>query len=96
MKIEVRNQAKIANKYIRFAKWKVRSICRKYNASMYSEIFIRKESTKPMVFSATVKLGVPGPDLIVTSQADNLNELWAEISDKLKSKLRKYTSRKKM
>ena len=65
MNFIVRNQAQIANKYIRFAKWRIRKLNRKFNSMIYSEIFIKKEGRRPELYVATVKLGVPGPDIII-------------------------------
>jgi len=94
MKFLVSNQAKIANKYIRFAKWKIRKLSGKFNNLIYSEIYIKKQSAFPAVYQATVKLGVPGPDIIVSSKSGNLNELWADLSLKIKRQLRKHDSKK--
>jgi ribosome-associated translation inhibitor RaiA len=94
MKFVVRNQAKISNRYIRFAKWKIRKLNEKFTGLIYSEIYIVKISEMPPVYKTTIKLGVPGPDIIVSAQSDNLNEMWADLSAKIKRQLRKYASKK--
>lgn len=93
MKFIIRNQAKIANKYIRFAKWKIRKLSGRFSDLIYSEIYINKVSAMPAVYMATVKLGVPGPDIIVKAKSKDLNELWSTLSTKIKRQLRKKSSR---
>ncbi len=95
MKFTVRNQAKIANKYVRFAKWKIRKLSGKFNNLIYSEIYIKKESAVPAVYLATVKLGVPGHDIVLSSKSDNLKKLWSDLSFKIKRQLRKHASKRK-
>ncbi len=94
MKFIVRNHAKVANKYIRFAKWKLRRLNEKFNSIIYSEIFIKKEGKNPELYLATLKLGVPGPDIIISASSTDLNGLWAEISAKTKRQLRKYSDKR--
>ena len=94
MKFTIRNQANIANKYIRFAKWKILQLNKKLNELIYSEIYLKKISHTPEVFEVTVKLGVPGPDIVVSAKSQNINELWSELSSKIKRQLRKYNERK--
>lgn len=95
MKFIIRNQAKIANKYIRYAKWKIRKLDRKFRNIEYSEIYIKEEGHSPKQYQATIRLGVPGPDIILTSQSSNLNSLWASLSQKMKRQLRKFNDKKK-
>ena len=95
MKFIIRNQAKIANKYIRFAKWKIRKLSGRFSELIYSEIYINRVSAVPAVYMATVKLGVPGPDIIVKAESKDLNKLWSVLSTKMKRQLRKQSSRNK-
>lgn len=94
MEFVVSNQAQISNKNIRFAKWKILKLSRRFCEILYSEIYIVKMSEVPLVYKTTIKLGVPGPDIIVSATSDNLNEMWAELSAKMKRQLRKYASKK--
>ena len=89
MKFIIRNQAQIANKYIRFAKWKIRKLNKKFSAIEYSEIYIKEEGNSPKMYLATVRLGVPGPDIILSDKSSNLNKLWSNLSHKMKRQLRK-------
>lgn len=93
MKFIIRNNARIANKYIRFAKWKIRKLSRRFGDVIYSEIYVKRVATSPDVFSVTIKMGVPGPDLIVSAKSDNLRELWSILSAKMKRQIRKFNSR---
>lgn len=89
MKFIIRNQAQIANKYIRFAKWKIRGLNRKFNKIQYSEIFIKSEGNNPVVYQATIRLGVPGYDIILNEKSPNLQQLWSRMAQKIKTQLRK-------
>lgn len=89
MKFIIRNQAQIANKYIRFAKWKIRKLSEKYGEIIYSDIFVKKLSHSPAMYGATVKLGIPGPDIIISAKSDNLNDLMSQLSSRVKRQMRK-------
>lgn len=95
MKFVIRNQAGISNKYIRFAKWKIRKLSAKFSSFGSSEVFIKQISSTPPVYATTIRLGVPGSDIIVSAESMNLNQLWSELSAKMKRQLRKYSSKKK-
>lgn len=94
MVFTVSNQANIANKYIRFAKWKIRKLSRKYGEILYSEIYINKASASPTVYNATIKLGVPGPDIVIKASSMDLKQLWSQISMKTKRQMRKLSAKK--
>lgn len=87
MKFIIRNQAGISNKYLRFAKWKILKLSRKYHELLYSEIYIKNISTKPERYEIKVKLGIPGPDIVVSTKAENLKSAWAALSSKMKRQL---------
>lgn len=93
MNFIVRNSANVANKYIRFAKWKIHKMNRKYGNILYSEIYVKQASARPEVYDVTVKLGVPGPDIIIKSKSGNLRSLLSDISAKMKRQLRTYTDK---
>lgn len=90
MKFIVRNQAHISNKYIRFAKWKIRNLNRKFNNLLYSEIYVKQASSNPPIYETTLKLGVSGPDIIVSAKSDNLKKMWADLSIKIKRQHRRH------
>ncbi len=93
MKFTIRNQANIANKYIRFAKWKIRKLSGKFGEVLYSDIFIKRVTQSPDHYAVTVKLGVPGPDIVISADSDNLKSLWSELSAKIKRQLRKHNDK---
>ena len=95
MKFIIRNNANIANKYIRFAKWKIRKLSGKFSQLIYSEIYINKLSHTRSMYVVTVKLGVAGKDIVVSHKSDNLKELWSVLSMKIKRQLRKYNAKKR-
>lgn len=90
----IRNQANIPNKYLRFAKWKIRKLSKKYGKVLYSDIFINKLSTSQNLIGVTVRMGVPGPDIIISSKSTDLNALWSDLSSKMKRQLRKHNAKK--
>ena len=65
MEITVRNNAGIANKYIRLLKWKLYSLNRKFNDLHYADIFIKKEGNRHSIYEAILRLGIPGNDIIL-------------------------------
>jgi len=89
MRFEVRNRAQIANKYIRFAKWKIRRLSARFGEVLYAELYVSKTGSRRETFNVVVKMGVPGPDIIIKSEDTDLNRLWSGISSKLKRQLRK-------
>ncbi len=93
MKFTIRNHANIANKYIRFAKWKIRKLSSKFSDILYSEIYVKKISDRPEVYETVVKLGVPGNDIIVSEKSDNLNKLWSNLSKKMKRQMRRHNEK---
>ena len=95
MKFVIRNQANIANKYLRFAKWKVRKLSRRFGEVIYSEIYVKQVGNSPITYAVTIKMGVPGPDIVVSAQSSNLKILWSELSQKMKRQLRKSSSKRK-
>lgn len=95
MKFVIRNQAGISKKYIRFAKWKIRKLSSKFSNLASSDVFIKQISSMPPVYATTVRLGVPGSDIIVSAESMNLNQLWSELSSKMKRQLRKNSAKRK-
>jgi ribosome-associated translation inhibitor RaiA len=94
MKFIIQNQARISNKYLRFAKWKIRNLSKKFGELLYSEIYVKQVSASPSTYAVTVKMGIAGPDIVVSAQSSNLNMLWSELSQKMKRQLRKASSKR--
>jgi ribosome-associated translation inhibitor RaiA len=90
MKFIIRNQAGVPNKYLRFAKWKIRKLSEKYKRLIYTEIYVKRLSKNREQYEIIIKLGVPGPDIIVSTKSSSLNQAWSELSSKMKRQLRKH------
>ncbi len=72
MQINIRNNAQLANKYIRFTKWKFYRVKKKFEELLYVEVFLKSEGSNPKVYTATLRLGVPGNDIILSNKSENL------------------------
>lgn len=94
MRFEIRNRAQIANKYIRFAKWKIRKLCSVFGEVIYTELYVSKVSSQQELYKVVLKLGVSGPDIIISEEHSNLKKLWSNISAKLKRQLRKQNEKR--
>lgn len=95
MKIIVRNNAGIANKYVRFIKWKIRRIDEKFKVNLlYAEIFITHEGNSPAEFKSTIKLGIPGNDIVLINKSKNLKTLWSRSSKDISRYLKKSKVRR--
>lgn len=76
MRIEVRNQTDLPNKYVRFIKWKLYGLSRKFKHLIYAEVYLRNEGKNPLLYIANVKLGIPGNDIILTNKEENMEVLF--------------------
>ena len=94
MRIIVRNQAEIANKYIRKVRRKMLDLNEKFGDLIYSEIYVKQVASGPELYRATVVIGVPGPDIVVSAKSRNLPKLWSDLFLKMKTQLSKYASRR--
>lgn len=94
MKFIIRNQANVSNKYIRFSKWKIRKLSRRFQDLIYTEIYIKREANSPEMYSTVVKMGIPGNDIVVSAKSENLKQLWADLSQKMKRQLRKTSNKR--
>jgi len=87
MKFIVRNQAKIANKYIRFVKWKLYNLNEEFKQIIYSEIYVKKETDLPPLYAVTVKVGIPGHDIVINERSRDLKQLWTTVAKNIKRQL---------
>ena len=83
----VRNQAKIANKYIRFVKWKLYNLNEEFKQIIYSEIYVKKETNQPPLYAVTVKVGIPGYDIVINERSGDLKHLWTTVAKNIKRQL---------
>ena len=72
MKIRVKNNANISNKYIRFIKWKLFSLKEKFHYLSYAEVSLKKEGNSPTEYHAKVRLGIPDYDIIIKNKSTNI------------------------
>lgn len=87
MYIQVNNQAKLSKKYVRFAKWRIYKISEKFKHLLYAEMHITREGAS---FESTLKLGVPGHDIILKHKNDNIKQLLKKSLDDGARYIRKY------
>ena len=76
MKINIQNRADLPNKYIRFIKWKLHRINKRFKDLIYFDVNLSKEGQSSPTYKATLKIGVPGHDIILTHQNKDLGALW--------------------
>ena len=94
MKLIIQNQANIPNKYVRFIKWRLRKINRKFSAKLlYVEIFIRKEGTTPTQYSSVIKMGIRGQDLLISKKAPSMKLLWRKCAPIVERQIRKWKTK---
>ena len=92
MRIIIRNNTQISNKYVRFIKWKLYEVQRKFKQLIYAEVFINKEGISPEEFSITIRLGVKGNDIIIQRKSKDLGELFRKTSKAIHRYLNKNKS----
>lgn len=90
MKIQINNQSGLANKYIRWIKWKTYRTKRKFDQLLYAEIYITQEGQNPSLHHSVIKLGVPGYDIILKNKAESPKELWKNSFNDVVRYLRKH------
>ena len=80
MNIQVNNQTNLSNKYIRFIKWKIYQLKEKFHQLIYAEIFLKEEGKKPTMYVASIRLGIPGHDIIIKKQSADIWNLLLQSS----------------
>ena len=87
MRIVMRNNAQLPNKYVRFAKWKGYGLGRKFDHLLYMHIHINAEGKSPTTYGVTIRLGIPGHDLFVQNKSTSLDDLFKKSFDSSKRRL---------
>jgi len=90
MKIQIRNQANLSNKHIRFIKWKIYRTKRKFPNLLAATIFISKEGSFLSVYKAVIKLALAGKDIVITHSARDPKDLWRQTFNDVQRYVRKY------
>jgi ribosome-associated translation inhibitor RaiA len=75
MKIVIRNNAEINGKALRLVKWKMYKLKEKFRKLIYTELHINKEGDRDTNYLATIRLGVPGNDIIIKNKDQNPKHL---------------------
>lgn len=94
MNIIIRNKAELPNKYLRFIKWKMIKIQKKFQQLIYVEVFLKTEGNSPKEYSANIRLGVPGNDIIIQNKSNDLGEIFKKSFDAIHRNLAKYKNLK--
>lgn len=81
MRITIRNNAQLPNKYLRFIKWKFYNIKEKFQQLIYVEVFLNSEGQSPKTYIVKVKLGIPGNDIIINRNSEDLIEVFRNTSN---------------
>jgi ribosome-associated translation inhibitor RaiA len=89
MTIRINNNAGISNQYIRWVKWQLYKLKRKYNHLMHVDVYVHSESAHSGEFSAKIILGLSGDNLIMAKKSSNLKRLFADLMSNAQRYLRK-------
>ncbi len=94
MQITIRNNAQLRKKYLRFIKWKLNKLKRKFKHLLYVEVFIKSEGQSPKTYITNVRLGVTGHDILIQNKSENLGELFSKTTQSVHRYLAKNKSSK--
>ncbi|MFT6320384.1 MAG: ribosomal subunit interface protein [Granulosicoccus sp.] len=95
MRITIRNNAQLSNKFLNFIKWKLNSMGRKFQDLIYVEVFLNSEGQSPRTFISTLKLGVRGHDIVLQNKSENLGELLQKSTQSVHRYLAKHKTKKR-
>ncbi|MFK8006986.1 MAG: HPF/RaiA family ribosome-associated protein [Saprospiraceae bacterium] len=95
MRITIRNNTQLPNKVLRFIKWKLRSVERKFQDLIYVEVFLKSEGQSPQTFISTLKLGIKGHDIVLQNKSENLSELLQKTTQSVHRYLAKNKTKKR-
>ncbi|NNF36952.1 MAG: hypothetical protein HKN68_22810 [Saprospiraceae bacterium] len=66
---------------------------KKFKTLLYAEVFIKRLTNRKEIFRATIKLGVPGRDIIISHKEHSLSKLWKESVQDIHRYLSKHKKR---
>ncbi|MFT4971972.1 MAG: ribosome-associated translation inhibitor RaiA, partial [Saprospiraceae bacterium] len=87
--IIVRNNTELSNKHVRFIKWKIYKLKRKFDHLIYAEIHLNVEGNSPKRYETNVRLGVSGHDIIIKNQSHDIREILRSLDQSAHRYLRK-------
>ncbi len=93
MKLMISNRAEIANKHIRFAKWKFYSIYEKFDILDQIDLFLDKEGSSLITYKAVLKIKANGKEKISSKKDSDLNKLLKNILATATRNIRKMKSK---
>lgn len=94
MDVFVKNTAGLPNKYVRFIKWKLRTVKEKFGWVKEAQVFLKKEGRKKPTYKVTVVLKVSDKVLVLNQKSEHLPRLWKEMYEETQRYLRKYRDKK--
>ena len=71
MKIVIQNKPRLPRKAIRFVKWKLYKLRRKFKRLIYVDLHIDTEGNQPQVYLGTVILGIKGKDILIKQKSSD-------------------------
>ena len=87
----IRNRANISKKKIRALQKRFNRLQKKFDPLLYAEVHLAREGK--LLTKATLRLGVPGHDVIVRARAETIPELWSHLYDKACRSMLRYKTR---
>mgnify|MGYP000480174564 CR=1 FL=1 len=93
MRVIIRNNTDLPQRYARFIKQKIAQVKKKFSHLLYAEVYLSQEGKSNSVYKTVVKLGVAGQDIVLTNSSESLTVLWRETFGDVRRYLRKYKER---
>lgn len=81
MRITIRNNAQLQKKYLRFVKWKLYNLKKKFQHLIYVEVHLNAEGHSPKTYMSNIRLGITGNDIIIQNKSQDLNEVFRKSID---------------
>ncbi|MEO1514831.1 MAG: hypothetical protein AAFV95_07455 [Bacteroidota bacterium] len=94
MKIIIRNNAQLPNKYLRFIKWKLYQLSEKFHQLLYVNVFLNTEGNSPKTYLINMRLGIPGNDIILSHKSEDLGQLFRKFTNAMYRALAKSKDQK--
>ena len=83
MKIEINNKASIANKYIRFLKWRLFKSKERFDGLKRAIVYVKSEGKSKKEYVLTVKLWIGSEMIVLKRKSNELNKLLKNIVESI-------------
>ena len=83
MKIEINNKANIANKYIRFLKWRLFKSKEKFDNIRRAAVYIKSEGKSKKEYILTLKLKMGSEVIVLKRKSHELKKLFKNVVESL-------------